>query len=62
MPTEYNRPMRKQVLALIAIIFLVALLAFPGELWALARTVTLQTHAAFMVVFIDAGNFLKGCF
>jgi hypothetical protein len=62
MPTGYNSPMRKRILSLIAIAFLVAVLAFPGQLLALARTAALQTHGAFMVIFIDAGNFLKGCF
>jgi hypothetical protein len=47
---------------LILVILPIAAFALSADVRALAAELVMRVHGAFLVVFVDAANFLEGCF
>jgi hypothetical protein len=49
-------------LSLLLVLLPIAALAFSNDVRAFAVDLIMYIHGAFVVVFVDAANFVKGCF
>ncbi len=52
----------RRSLSLLLILFPIAALALSNDVRAFATDLAMYVHGAFIVVFVDAANFVKGCF
>ena len=53
--------MRRRLSSLL-VFFPIAALALSNDVRAFVTDLALYVHGAFIVVFVDAANFIKGCF